>query len=337
MYTLIDLEAGQTYAFAVTAYDVNSSRESVFSNEISITFTAAVPVASFSATPTIGPVPLTVAFTDSSTGSITSWAWDFGDNTTSTVQRPNHTYTAVDTYTVQLTVSGPDGSDAATTTIIVSPQIPDLVATLVAAYSFDEGSGTTVADASGNANDGTISGAAWSSQGKFGGALAFDGSNGWVTIADAPNLDLTTGMTLEAWVYPTAALSGWCTVVMKEHFSSAVYYLFANSDTNQPATGVFVGSEQMLRGGTPLATNTWTHLATTYNGTMQHLYVNGVRVASQPQVGPILASTAPLRIGGNSVMGEYFQGRIDNVRIYNRALSASEIWIDMNTPVVPLP
>jgi PKD repeat protein len=83
-YTLQDLEAGQTYTFAVTAYDVNHSRESIFSNEISMTFPAAVSVASFSATSTAGTAPLTVVFTDSSTGSITAWTWDFGDGTTGT-------------------------------------------------------------------------------------------------------------------------------------------------------------------------------------------------------------------------------------------------------------
>ena len=78
---------------------------------------------------------------------------------------------------------------------------------LVAAYSFNEGTGSTVGDASGTGNDGTIEGATWSTSGKHGGALEFDGT-AKVTIADAPSLRLTTGMTLEAWVYPTSTSSG---------------------------------------------------------------------------------------------------------------------------------
>lgn len=76
---------------------------------------AAPPVgASFSATPTRGPAPLTVAFTDLSTGDPTSWAWDFGDGTTSSEQHPSHVYTSKSAYTVKLTVSGAGGSNSAT-------------------------------------------------------------------------------------------------------------------------------------------------------------------------------------------------------------------------------
>ena len=63
------------------------------------------------------------------------------------------------------------------------------------------------------------------------------------------------------------------------------------------------------------------------------LYVNGVQVASQAQTGAIATSTNPLQIGGDSIYGQYFAGRIDEVRIYNHALSASEVLADMNTPV----
>jgi PKD repeat protein len=65
----------------------------------------------FSANPTKGSAPLTVSFTDQSTGSITSWEWDFGDGSSSTAQNPSHTYFDSGTYTVTLTVAGPEGSD----------------------------------------------------------------------------------------------------------------------------------------------------------------------------------------------------------------------------------
>src|SRR3989475_5969979 len=75
---------------------------------------------------------------------------------------------------------------------------------LVAAYAFNEGSGTTVADISGNDNNGTISAATWTTAGRFGNALVFNGTSARVTVPDAASLQLTTGMTLEAWVFPTA-------------------------------------------------------------------------------------------------------------------------------------
>jgi chitodextrinase len=86
-----------------------------------------------------------------------------------------------------------------------------------------------------------------------------------------------------------------------------------------------------LYGPTALTANTWAHLAATYDRATMRLYVNGVQVASRAQTGAIATSTNPLQIGGDSIYGQYFAGRIDEVRIYNRALSAAEIQSDMNT------
>src|SRR5262249_5453110 len=78
-------------------------------------------------------------------------------------------------------------------------------------------------------------------------------------------------------------------------------------------------------------------LASTYNGSTLSLYVNGVLVATQPATGNIIASNGSLRLGGNSIWSEFFAGTIDDVRIYNRPLSQSEIQIDMNTPIGTTP
>jgi hypothetical protein len=208
---------------------------------------------------------------------------------------------------------------------------------LVAAYSFNAGAGTTVSDGSGNGNNGVISGATWTPLGRYGAALSFDGVNDWVTVTDAASLDLTTGMTLETWVYPTVSPTAWRTVVAKEGAAIVAYFLHASSLTaNQPAMGVRIGGvEQQLKGGARLTANVWTHLAATYDGTTLRLYVNGGQAASRAQTGAIVATTNPLRIGGNGIWGEYFQGRIDEVRIYNRALSQAEIQSDMMTPLSP--
>ena len=65
------------------------------------------------------------------------------------------------------------------------------------------------------------------------------------------------------------------------------------------------------------------------------LYVNGTLVSTTAAAGSLASSSSPLRIGGNSVWGEYFSGLIDEVRLYNRALSAAEIAQDMTTPISP--
>src|SRR5207244_6598545 len=98
---------------------------------------------------------------------------------------------------------------------------------LVAADGVNEGSGSTTADGSGQGNQGSISGATWTTAGKFGSALSFNGSSSWVTVADANALDLTTGLTLEAWVNPTTA-TAWRTIAMKETSSGLAYALYGD-------------------------------------------------------------------------------------------------------------
>jgi hypothetical protein len=200
---------------------------------------------------------------------------------------------------------------------------------LVAAYGFNEGSGTVVNDVSGHGNNGTISGATWTTSGKYGNALSFNGTNALVTINNAASLQLTSAMTLEAWVYPTTVDSAWRDVIYKGNDN---YYLEGTSNnSSRPAMGgTFVGD---LYGTSPLTANTWSHLAATYDGATMRLYVNGVQVASRAQTGVIATSTNPLQIGGDSIYGQHFAGRIDEVRIYNRALSAAQIQSDMNTPL----
>ena len=205
---------------------------------------------------------------------------------------------------------------------------------LVAAYSFNEGSGTQVGDASGTGHVGAISGATWSTQGKFGGALSFDGVNDWVTVASTPLLNLTTGMTLEAWVFPTAT-TGTRDILIKEGSNVDIYNLYGRNWQGLPETNVFVGGANRTAPGTALAANVWTHLAGTFDGNTLRLFINGAQVASAAVSGAVSTSTGALRIGGNSLWGESFQGRIDEIRVYNRALNQSEIQADMNLPVGP--
>jgi len=212
---------------------------------------------------------------------------------------------------------------------------------LVASYSFDEGTGSTANDASGNNNRGTVANTTWTTSGKYGNALSFNGTNAVVSVPDAASLRLTTGMTLEAWVYPTAAGNVWRTVVLKEITGDLAYALYSTEDVDVPAAYVRIGTTSRRVGGTSgLPLNAWTHLAATYSSGALRIYVNGVLASSQSVTGSIVSSTRPLRIGGNTVWGEYFAGRIDEVKIYNRALSAAEIATDMvggaNSPRVSI-
>ena len=105
---------GGNYTVTLTATGPGGSNTNTKPAYIN-TAAAPAPVAGFSGTPPLtGEAPLTVTFTDSSTGVISDWSWDFGDGGTSTAQNPTHNYTTSGTYTVALTVTGPGGSDTAT-------------------------------------------------------------------------------------------------------------------------------------------------------------------------------------------------------------------------------
>jgi glucose/arabinose dehydrogenase len=226
-----------------------------------------------------------------------------------------------------------NATTSAPVTVTVDNSTPPPPAGLVAAYSFNAGTGGTVADATGKGHTGTITGATWSAAGIYGGALSFDGVDDWMTVADAADLDLTNGMTLSGWVRP-AATGGWRTVVLKEAPGFMTYALYADTDTNRPSGHVVIGGSDLdLRGPAAVPASTWTHLAATYDGANLRLYVGGALVATRAVTGSMVASTGALRIGGNATWGEFFAGLIDNVRIYDRALSAAELDADRTTPV----
>ncbi len=254
---------------------------------------------------------------------------------------PASAFAGVDSFTY--TVS--DGQAIAIGTVSVTvtvppPPPPPSVAGLVLAFGFDETAGNLAADTSASGLVGTIREAAFV-PGKFGNALSFDGVNDWVTVPDAAALDLTNGMTIEAWVNPSA-MSGWETVVMKERAVGDLCYVLYAHDGAPLAGGAagpsgivnIAGGHNTVRGPAALPLNVWTHIATTYDGTTQRFYVNGVLVDSRALGGNMPVSNRQLRIGGNGAWaGEFFRGLIDEVRVYNRALSTAELQADMNAPI----
>ncbi len=205
---------------------------------------------------------------------------------------------------------------------------------LVAAYGFEEASGTATTDSGGQGNHGTTVGPLRTAAGKYGRALSFDGSNDYVGVADAPSLGLSGAMTIEAWVYPTALGLRGRPVVLKGAVDNPVYDLYAGTSAGRPAAHILVGGREEAVGTKAIPVNTWTHLAATFDGVALTLYVNGSPVGSRPAAGQILGSAEGLRIGG-SYLRDWFQGKLDEVRVYSRALNAQEIAADMQTPVTP--
>ena len=144
-------------------------------------------------------------------------------------------------------------------------------------------------------------------------------------------------MTLEAWVKPTLSTNVFQTVVLKEQPGDLAYALYGATGNSRPDTEAIIGGSPrtLVAAPTTLATGSWSYLTATYDGSTLRLFVNGAQVAQQAASGSILTSTGALRIGGNAIWGEWFNGWIDEVRVYNRALSSAEIQNDMFTSVTP--
>ena len=236
----------------------------------------------------------------------------------------------------QITAVARDAASNTKTSAAVSVTInppPPPSSGLVAAYGFNEGSGSAVADASGSGNAGSISGATWTT-GKFGGALSFNGTNNRVNVPDANSLDLNA-FTISAWVKPAATQTGWRTLVLKEKPAALAYALYANG-VSPAAPALYVENPSEVgtgNGPSALPAGQWTYVTGTYDGSVLRLYVDGVLKASKNTVGTVTASTGALRIGGNSIWNEWFNGALDEIRIYNRALSTTEIANDRTAPV----
>ena len=201
----------------------------------------------------------------------------------------------------------------------------------VGLWHFDEGSGTTAGDSSEYSNNGAINGASWV-DGKVGKALEFDGSDNYVSVPDREELSGGAGkdMTLEGWFKGDdvgTSTFGKCLISKsldgnyKDYqlmvMNNELRFLFENGGGNGPD---FTGGR--------LSNGVWYHVAVTWDATTRKaiLYLDGAAVNSQTTTYDMPDTTSPLYIGKKGYAPEqYFNGAIDEVMIYNRALSAEEI------------
>ena len=214
---------------------------------------------------------------------------------------------------------------------------------LVAAYSFDEGTGTAVLDQSGNNLTGTIVGATWTTSGRYGNALSFNGVSSYVDLGNPVALHLTGSMTLEAWIKAVANPSDDGQIIAKSN--GAGWQLKTSPDTGPHTFGVKVSASSSVgvqRYSTTVpALGTWYHIAGVYDAAAGTLstYVNGA-LDNGTLRGTVPTAQIDQSVNvniGRRTGGLYFNGLIDEVRIYNRALSQAEIQVDMATPVGSTP
>ena len=201
-------------------------------------------------------------------------------------------------------------------------------------WAFDEGSGTVASDSAGT-QDGAIVGATWTS-GQIAGALSFDGKDDHV---DLGGLDVTgSAMTLTAWfradAFKTPACgSSDCRIISKADGSGEGDHHWMLSPISKSGAvrlrfRLRTGgkTDTLIASSGNLSTGTWHHAAAVYDGSAMRLYLDGVEVGSRSKSGPLDTNGAVgAWIGGNPDGSRYWDGAIDDVRIYDRALSASEI------------
>ena len=210
---------------------------------------------------------------------------------------------------------------------------------LVGLWHLDDGVGSTVAlDSSGNGNDGKLVGLdpalAWV-PGRQGGALDTSGA-GYVFVQDSASIDgITAQVTVSAWIYFDGVISvadGYGTALSRQMGTTlGQYYHLSLYKDASPTLFIALTEgvpESHAQDPKPIASKRWIHLAGTYDGSRATLYVNGAEVDSSPVSGGFSADTTPVILGGNgnaAEITERFPGSIDELALYNRALSPQEI------------
>jgi len=199
--------------------------------------------------------------------------------------------------------------------------------TVVGVWLFDEGGGDVAQDSSINGNDGTLNGPEWTNEGKFGGALEFNGAGSYIEFATGESMK-TQHLTFMAW-FNTRKLDGYGHIFQtgNDWNDMAGYVCRVHQDGFAQAGMAFgPGNTATWLSGPALEADTWYHMALSFDGTTVTLYLDGENVASNPGQGEIMYDDQPVRIGVHSQdTGAPFDGFIDEVALFDVALEADDI------------
>jgi hypothetical protein len=239
-----------------------------------------------------------------------------------------------------------DGAGNTTTSTAITVTVNNVQPSgLVASFGFNEGTGTVAADASPTANNGSVTGATWTTAGRYGAALSFNGSSSYVNLTKTDVYDSLTQGTIEAWVkwsgtgYDTwfSSDSGACVNPFELAINNGRFEVWADGSGCAGKFNAYV---------TLTNPTAWHHLAYVVSTTGNTFYVDGVLQAATYAIGTssstfffasAAANVTRYNIGRSiNLPSESFAGVIDELRIYNRPLTQAEIQADMNTPIAAL-
>jgi len=212
-----------------------------------------------------------------------------------------------------------------------------LMLNIVGEWKFDSISGTigsvladgTVIADSWSTNNGTTSGGPTLKSGAdcvSGQCLSFDGSNDYVDCGNDNSLNITSAITISAWIkWPASDIKE---IIVKNTNANtgAGSYEFFQSSNRVIFRTIKSGTPLNLTSAATILPNNWTHIVATWDGTTKYIYINGTKdVNNQAQSSPIDATTGKLSIGAYANGNFPFSGSIDDVRIYNAAVPISQI------------
>lgn len=204
---------------------------------------------------------------------------------------------------------------------------------ILAYWKFDDGSGTTAADATGNGHTGTLSGSpapTWNTSGIINDSLTYNGTTAWVSVADAAALS-PTAITVAAWVNFSSFPNAYNTIVSKITSGASAYWQYHVKSNGKLDVYLTASGGSVFYDGTgshTLLANTWYFVVFTYDSTNGLIgYVNAASDATVAANGTLKATTgAALAIGNDTnTAGRFPAGKIDEVGVWSRALTSTEI------------
>ena len=158
-------------------------------------------------------------------------------------------------------------------------------------------------------------------EGKFGSALKFSEDRSCVKIEHSESLNLTEEITITLWAEPEETQPAWGKLICKQK-TDTYPYAIQYDDSNRIKGAISIAGEIGIKMD---SFTEWAHLALVYDGTALILYKDGEEVVRKPTAGELMTNQEPVTIGSRWESGQSYRGAIDDVRIYNRALSQEEI------------
>ena len=222
--------------------------------------------------------------------------------------------------------------------VILSSTLHAQDPTMVLFFSFDDATGPEVEDHSQFMNNGTLEGDPEFVAGQFGMALNFDATDDQVVVPGNATLDIVDDITMMAWIRPGPNLmADWRTIMGKSPTSVLGQTTFSY-DIRTDNTGVLrfslnIGGWQSIQGPI-LIEDTWYHVTGTREGQEMTLYLDGEPIGTTSASGSIVVTPDPLVVGNivtaaGNTLNEFWTGAIDEVRIWNRGISADEVKTNM--------